>query len=452
MSTSTNHSEITAVLDYMEKEKGISRAIMTQVITSSIEHAAEKSITAGQKVEVTIEPKTNKLTAHVLLRVVDSVSDPVREVHISDAPKFVKPEDPAPKLGDVVRKSLNPAELGRIVAQATKQAIMQSVRQFEKEHILDEFKGRIGTIVNGVVRRRERGEIIVELGKAEASLPSFERTLRDDFNVGDRVRCLLKNIENKTSGPEIILSRRDPNFIKRLLELEAAEIGDGTVTVAAYAREPGHRTKIAVASSDPKVDPVGACVGARGVRIRNIVKELNDEKVDVLRWYEDPVQMLVEAIKPAKPLNVRRDDNLRQISFDVAEPELKIVIGHKGMNAKLTSRLIGWRLDIHKEERRVISFKAKTEKAVTSWSTVPGITPELAERLVPAGFPDISAFEGDNGATAEDLIEAGFEPSEAARIVDLVMEAKAAKAAKLQSQKPKASEEITTSGSGNADV
>jgi N utilization substance protein A len=436
----TNHAEIEAVLDHMEKEKGISRENMAASIKNSIEHAAARSITAGQQLEVTVDPKKGYLSAAIVLTVVDSVSDPAKEIHISEAQKVLRPEQLPVKVGDIIRRDYKLADLGRIVAQATKQAILQSVRQFEKEHIFDEFKGQVGEIVNGVVRRKERGDIIVELGKAEATLPARERSLRDDFNVNDRIRCLLLKIENRPGGPEIILSRNDPNFIKKLLELEVSEIGDGTVFVAAYARNPGFRTKIAVDTRDPKVDPVGSTVGARGVRIRNVVRELNDEKIDVLRWYSDPVQMLVEAIKPAKPLNLVRDEEQRRLTFAVAEGDLKVVIGHKGNNANLTGRLIGWKLNILKDERRADSFTDKLDKAVDSWANVAGISRELAERIVTAGFTKVIEFEDEGGATAEDLIEAGFEPAEAARIVDLVLEAKKIRESK-GAKKPKAKAE-----------
>jgi N utilization substance protein A len=403
----------------MEKEKGIKRSEMIETIKSNIEHAAEKGINAGQKLEVFIDPKTGRLTAHVLLIVVDSVSDPVREIHITEAVRIAKD----PKIGDVIRKEFSPADLGRIAAQATRQGIMQRVRQFEKDRIFDEYKGLVGDVVTGVVRRRERGDIIIDLGKAEATLPSRERTNRDDYAPGERVRCLLLAIEAKSSGPEIILSRANPNFVRRLLELEASEISDGTVFIAALAREPGFRTKIAVDTRDPKVDPVGACVGARGARVRNIVKELNEEKVDIIRWYSDPVQMLVEAIKPAIARNIRKDDENKRMSFEVSEEDLPIAIGRKGQNAKLTSRILGWRLDIRKEERTNTNFTKRVEKAVTDLSGIPGIDPALAERLVSKGLTGLSAFAD---VTTADLIEEGFTPEESSRIIDLVSAAKAA--------------------------
>ena len=411
--------EILSVLEYMEKEKGICRADMIQTIIGAITHAAAKGINAGQELKITIDPKTGKLDAVTLLTVVDSVSDSTREIHVKAATLYAK----NPQVGDIVEKpSNNVSELGRIAAQAARQAIMQRVRQFEKERLFDEFKDQVGNIVTGVVRRRERGDIIVELGKAEACLPSRERSPGEDFQPGDRIRCLLLEIENTTRGPEIILSRSNPNFVKRMLEVEVAEIADGTVFIAALAREPGLRCKIAVDTRDPKVDPVGACVGARGARVRNIVKELNNEKVDIIRWFPDPVQMLHEAIKPAQARNVVKNEEERRIIFEVAEGDLAIAVGRRGQNAKLTSRILGWRLDVRKEEKRKSAFEEKRGMAVSTLLNIPGINPDLAEQLVPKGFTTLEAFDG---VSAEDLTDEGFEQADAVKIIEAVGAARA---------------------------
>ncbi|MDR1817760.1 MAG: transcription termination factor NusA [Puniceicoccales bacterium] len=410
------NTEILAVLEYMEKEKGISRANMALTIKRSIEAAAQKSINAGQRIEVTIDPKNGHLSVVALLTVTDSVSDPVREIHISEAKRI----QPGVQLGEEVRREFDPADLGRIAAQAVKQSISQGVRQFEKEHIFDEFKGLVDTVVVGIVRRRERGDIFVELGKAEATLPAGERTTKDKFEIGERIKCLLLAIENKSGGPEIILSRKNPRFVQRLLETEVSEFGDGIVYIAALAREAGSRTKIAVDSRDPKIDPVGACVGSRGQRVRNIVRELNDEKVDIIRWSADPVKLLHEAVKPAVPTNIIKDDDTKTISFEVSERDFATAIGRHGQNIKLTARLLGWKLNIKPEARGPTVFEQKKDRAIATLADIPGIDGELAERLVHAGFTELAAFED---VAAEDLIGAGFTNDEAARVVDLVMDA-----------------------------
>ncbi len=409
-------NEILSVLEYMEKEKGIARADMIETIIGAIKGAAEKGINAGQELKIAIDPRTGKLEAWTLLTVVDSVSDQLREIHVSNAAKFAK----NPQIGEVVEKPINTSELGRIAAQTARQAIMQRIRQFEKDRIFDEFKDQVGTIVTGIVRRKERGDLIVELGKAEASLPSRERSPGEDFAPGDRIQCLLHEIETTARGPEIILSRANPNFVRKMLEREVAEISDGTVFIAALAREPGSRTKIAVDTRDPKVDPVGACVGSRGARVRNLVKELGKEKIDIIRWYQDPIRMLQEAVKPAVARNIRLDEADHKITFEVAEEDLAVAIGRKGQNAKLTSRIMGWRLDIKKEERRDTSFEEKMAKAASGLSNLPGINKGLSERLVSKGFVSLETFDG---IASEDLVDAGFEPAEAAMIIENVAEA-----------------------------
>ncbi len=405
--------EILSVLEYMEKEKGIGRQDMIAAIASAIASAAQKGVSAGQDIRVEINPKTGALKAWSRLKVVDSVSDPSLEIHIEKARQL----DPDAELGQVVEKELDPAYLGRIAAQTARQAIMQRIRQFEKDRIYDDYKDTVGDIVTGTVRRRERGDLIVDLGKAEAVLPPRERVPGEDYAPGESIRCLLLKIEQTNRGPDIILSRSNINFVRRLFELEVTEIADGTVTIEAMAREAGYRTKIAVDSSDPKVDPVGACVGARGARVKTIVRELGGEKIDIIRYDSDPLVLLGEALKPAVPKNVQVNEMERRIHFDVAEDELSIAIGRRGFNAKLTSRLLGWKLDIGKEEKEAVGFDEKVAKAVQGINMIPGIEPAIAQRLVAIGLVSPEAFEGVSEA---DLQDSGFSAEEAADILGKV--------------------------------
>lgn len=401
-------------LEYMEKEKGISRAETAQAIANAIRGASAKGLNAGRELRVEINERTGSLQAWELIEVVDSVSDPRNEMHIEKA-REVGGEHV--QIGDFIQKEIDPAVLGRIAAQTARQAIMQRVRQFEKERIYDEYKDTVGDIVSGVVRRRERGDLIVDLGRAEATLPRRECVPGEDYAAGERIRCLLLTIEPSNRGPELILSRASVKFVRRLFELEVAEIADGTVTIEAISREPGYRTKIAVSSSDPKVDPVGACVGARGARVKSIVRELGGEKVDIVKFYEDPVEMLAEAIKPAVPHNVRIDHEERRIFFEVGEENLSIAIGRRGQNARLTSRLLGWKLDIRKEETGDRDFDERLREAIAGWQGVPGIDDATAERLVAQGLVSPEAFEGVEG---EDLVGMGFGPEEAGEIMQAV--------------------------------
>ncbi|MFL2842974.1 MAG: transcription termination factor NusA [Coraliomargaritaceae bacterium] len=407
--------EILSVLEYMEKEKGIDRASMIDAISVAIASAAQKSINTTNDIRVEINAKTGALKAWNQLEVVDSVGDVQREIHIDKARTI----DSSAIVGGIVETEIDPSFLGRIAAQTARQAILQKIRQFEKERIYDDFKDIVGDIVTGTVRRRERGDLLIDLGKAEAVLPSRERIAGEDYAPGESIRCLLLKIEQGNRGPEIILSRSNLNFVRRLFEVEVTEISDGTVKIEAMAREAGYRTKIAVSSSDPKVDPVGACVGARGARVKTIVRELGGEKVDIIRYESDPVLLLEEALKPAVPKDIQINEAERRIHFNVIEDDLSIAIGRKGLNAKLTSKLLGWKLDIGKKETEAVGFNEKLAKAVEGINLIPGIEPEIAERLVPIGLVSADAFEGVSSA---DLVDAGFSESEAESILGKVQQ------------------------------
>lgn len=403
-------SEILSVLEYMEKEKGISREDMISTIIMAIKHAASKGPNAGQELKLEINAKNGALRAWQVYRVVDSVGDPHTEMHIEKA-KNIKP---GVQIGDVVEKEIDPALLGRIVAQVVLQAIRQRVRQFEKDRIYDEYKDTVGDIVSGTVRRRERGDLVIDLGKAEAILPAREQVPGEDYAPGERIRCLLHAIESSNRGPELILTRSSPRFVRRLFELEVTEISDGTVKIEAFAREPGYRTKIAVSSVDKKVDPVGACVGARGARVKSIVRELGGEKIDIMEYKSDPRELLVEALKPVQPRRVRLDERNRRIEVEVGEADLALVIGRRGQNARLTSRLLGMKLDIVKERVEVADLDSKKAGAAASLAAIPGIDEATAAKLVPLGFISAEAFAG---VEEDDLVEAGLEPAEAHRIL-----------------------------------
>lgn len=403
-------NEILSVLQYMEKEKGIPREDMISAIAGAIVTAAQKGFGPSQNLKVDIDPKTGSLKAWNLLAVVDSVSDPASEIHIEKA-RAIKP---GIQIGETIEKEIDPSHLGRIAAQAAKQAIVQRIRQFEKDRLYEDFKSSIGDIVSGVVRRRDRSDLFIDLGKTEAILPAKERIPGEEYAPGDRIRCLLLNIESTPRGPELILTRSHPTFVKRLFELEVSEIADGTVTIEGIAREAGYRTKIAVQTHDPKVDPVGACVGARGARVKTIVRELGGEKIDIVRYFSDPRKMLEEAISPAIPKNIRVDEANRRIYFEVAEGDLSIAIGRKGQNAKLTSKLLGWRLDIGKESGGEVQFEERLQRAVEGINQIPGIGDDEAQILVNNGITSIEAFEGVN---VSDLVDLGFTEDQANNII-----------------------------------
>jgi transcription termination/antitermination protein NusA len=403
-------SEILSVLEYMEKETGIPRADMIATIANALKTAAQKGVNSGQELKIEINPKNGQLHAWAVMKVVDSISNPKTEIHVEKA-QAVKP---GAQIGEMIEKEIDPSTLGRIAAQTARQAVMQRLRQFEKDRIYDDFKDQVGNIVTGTVRRRERNDLFIDLGKAEAVMPAKEQVPGEEYQPGERIRCLLMEIQSSPRGPEIILSRASPKFVRRLFELEVTEVADGTVKIEAFAREPGYRTKIAVTSSDPKVDPVGACVGARGARVKTIVRELGGEKIDIIKFYSDPREMIIEALKPAVPREIVLDDKTHRILLKVATDDLAVAIGRKGQNARLTSRLIGWRLDI--EEFKAVGADPEGD-AKRKLVAALGIPEATALRLVKAGFVSLELFEG---VEAADLEGAGFTAEEAADIIGRV--------------------------------
>jgi N utilization substance protein A len=284
--------------------------------------------------------------------------------------------------------------------------------------IYEEFKDRAGEIVSGTVRRFERSDVILDLGKFEAVMPQRERVVVEDYNVGDRLRAYVVAVENGARGPEIIVSRSHPNFVRRLFELEVSEIADGTVEIRGIAREAGYRTKIAVFSENAKVDPVGACVGMRGSRVKNIVRELNNEKVDIIRWSSDPKEFVLEALKPAKVKNLVFDVEKKTATISVDEDQLSLAIGKKGQNARLTSRLTGWEINIEKEAPSTTVVEQKVAQAAESFAGSLPISEEQAMTLVKMGFTNL---EGLRDAELSDLVDIlGVDEEKAREIYEAV--------------------------------
>ncbi len=312
------NAEFIAMLDYLERERGIKREILLEAVSNALLSASKKSVGASRDLRIDINPKTGEIRALANLVVVDQVGNPQDEIELSRARKI----KPNVNVGDTVEMEVTPRNFGRIAAQTAKQAMMQRIRQVEKEMIYEEFKDRAGEIVSGTVRRFDRSDVILDLGKFEAIMPQRERVVVEDYNVGDRLRAYVVAVENGIRGPEIIVSRSHPNFVRRLFELEVSEIADGTVEIRGIAREAGYRTKIAVRSANEKVDPVGACVGMRGSRVKNIVRELNNEKVDIIRWSSDPKEYVLEALKPAKVKNLVFDTEKKSVRISVDEDQL----------------------------------------------------------------------------------------------------------------------------------
>jgi N utilization substance protein A len=279
---------------------------------------------------------------------------------------------------------------------------MQHIRRAEKALIFTEFKDRVGDIISGTVRRFDRSDVLVDLGKYEALLPNKERVPTEEYQIGERIRCYVKAVEQGPHGPDIILSRADPRFVIKLFQLEVSEISDGTIEIKGIAREPGFRTKLAVWTRDEKVDPVGACVGLRGQRVKNIVRELNNEKVDIIRWDPNVRNFVTNALSPAKLKAFEIDEAHKRVKIITSEDQLSLAIGKRGQNARLTSKLTGWQVDIEAEVVVHKGFEEKVAEAIKALAEIPGITPEQADVLVHHG---ITRLEDLLQAEASDLTD-----------------------------------------------
>jgi N utilization substance protein A len=376
------NADFLAVLEYWEKEKGISRDVLTSAVQEALLSAAKKAVGPARELRVAIEPKTGDIRAFAKLVVSERVISKHDQISVFDA-RRIKTDA---QLGDEIEVEVTPTGFGRIAAQYAKQALMQQIRRAEKALIFTEFKDRVGDIISGTVRRFDRSDVIVDLGKYEALLPNRERVPTEEYQVGERIRCYVKAVEQGPHGPEIILSRADPRFVIKLFQLEVSEISDGTIEIKGIAREAGFRTKLAVWTRDEKVDPVGACVGLRGQRVKNIVRELNNEKVDIIRWDPHIRNFITNALAPAKLKSFEVDEANKRVKILTSEDQLSLAIGKRGQNARLTSKLTGWQVDIEAEQIVTKGFEEKVAEAVESLAAIPGITREQADVLVHHGL------------------------------------------------------------------
>jgi len=387
------NAELLAILEYWEKEKGISRQTLLSAVEEALLSAAKKAVGPARELRVAIDPKSGDIKAFAKLIVTDRVLSKHDQISIFDA-RRIKPEA---QMGEEMEIEVTPTDFGRIASQNAKQALMQHIRRAEKLLIYAEFKDRTGDIVSGAVRRFERSDVVVDLGKYEALLPNRERVPTEEYQIGERIRCFVRAVENTTHGPEIILSRADPQFVVKLFQLEVSEISDGTIEIKGIAREPGFRTKLAVYSRDDKVDPVGACVGLRGQRVKNIVRELNNEKVDIIKWDRDIKVYVTNALAPAKLRTFEVDEANKRVRVLVNHDQLSLAIGKRGQNARLTSKLTGWHIDIEPEEVLTMGIEQKVAQAVSAIAAIPGLTREQADILVHRGFLSL-----------EDLLQAEY--------------------------------------------
>jgi N utilization substance protein A len=379
-------NDIVALIEYYEKEKGIDRDKVVAALEFAFISAYRKMVPGAEAIEtlradVNLRKGETRIFASLTVVADADYEDKFNQVPLSTALK----KKPDAQAGDIQEFNVTPKDFGRIAVQTAKQTMMQRLRQAEKEMIYEEFKDRAGDVVSGTVRRFERNDVMIDLGKFEGIMPNRERVQGEDYNIGDRIRAYVLAVENEGRGPEIILSRSHPNFVRRLFEAEVNEISDHTVEIRAIAREAGFRTKVAVWSTDPKVDPVGACVGMRGARVKNIVRELNNEKVDIIRWSEDPKEFVREALKPAELRSIVTDEENRIVHVTVDEADLSKAIGRKGQNARLSSRIMGWDVQVRRDESKEEQFKERIGGAAHTLGEQLGISDELANKLTLAG-------------------------------------------------------------------
>lgn len=385
------NKDLVAIFEYMEREKGIKREIVAAAIEESLRAAARKSFHGAANVTVHINPKSGDIEVYCEKEIVDEVEDPATEILLDTAKEI----DPDSQLGQFIDVEVTPENFGRIAAQTARQVIAQKLRGAERDVIYEEYRHRVNEIVSGTVKRFARGSnLVVDLGKVEALLPTRHYPKTEKYQVGDRVQALLLAVQDlDNGGAEVILSRSDPEFVKQLFTQEVPEINDGTVIIERIVREPGYRTKVVVRSTDPRVDPVGTCVGVRGNRVKSVVRELNNEKVDIIPFANDAVELLQNALEPVEIRKISLNDEDRVISIVVDDDNYATVIGKRGMNARLNGALIGYDLEAQKmsDYQQVMTITRgelaeSTDPALDERLKLGGIGNLLLENLVDAGY------------------------------------------------------------------
>jgi N utilization substance protein A len=411
MAVSANRLELLQIADAVAREKAIDRSIVIAAMEDAIAKAARSRYGAETDVHAEINPKSGELRLARHLLVVENVENPSNQISLEEARRR---HNPAAQVGDTIAEPLPPLEYGRIAAQSAKQVIVQKVREAERDRQYQEYKDRIGDIVNGIVKRVEYGNVIVDLGRGEAIIRRDEMLPRETLRTGDRVRAYIYDVRREPRGPQIFLSRTHPQFMAKLFAQEVPEIYDGIVEVKAVARDPGSRAKIAVISRDSSVDPVGACVGMRGSRVQAVVNELQGEKIDIIPWSHDIATFVVNALAPAEVAKVVLDEDRERIEVVVPDAQLSLAIGRRGQNVRLASQLTGWDIDILTEqeesERRQAEFQSRTKTFMEALD----VDEVVAQLLASEGFAsvddlalvdekEIASIEGFDEDTAREL-------------------------------------------------
>jgi len=410
MAVSANKLELLQIADAVAREKSIDRGIVIAAMEDAIAKAARARYGSETDVHAEIDAKKGELRLSRHMLVVEQVENSSNQISLADAQRA----NPGAQVGDTIADTLPPLEYGRIAAQSAKQVIVQKVREAERDRQYQEFKDRIGDIVNGVVKRVEYGSVIVDLGRGEAIIRRDEMLPREVFRNGDRVRAYIFDVRRETRGPQIFLSRTHPQFMAKLFAQEVPEIYDGIVEIKAVARDPGSRAKIGVISRDSSVDPVGACVGMRGSRVQAVVNELQGEKIDIIPWTADPANFVVNALAPAEVAKVVLDEDRQRMQVVVPDQQLSLAIGRRGQNVRLASQLTGWDIDIVTEqeesENRQAEFETRTKLFIEALNVDEVVGQLLAsegfnsvEELAMVDEKEVSGIEGFDEDTAREL-------------------------------------------------
>ena len=382
--------EIVQIAEQLAREKGIKREVVIDAMEVAIQTASRKKYGAQKNIHVKLDLKSGGFDIDQLREVVTSEADetyesPDTHITLKEALRL----NPSAKVGDLIAERLPAIEFGRIAAQTAKQVIVQKVREAERQSVYLEYSDRQGQLINGLVKRVERNNIHVDLGRAAAFLPHEQQLPRERYRPGDRIRAYIFEVRDAPRGPQVILSRTDPRMVPRLFEMEVPEVYDGIVEIKAVARDPGFRSKIAVRSNDSHVDPVGACVGVRGSRVQGVVTELQGERIDIIEWSEDPAVFVCNALAPAEVAKVVVDEEEQTIKVIVVADQLSLAIGRRGQNVRLASELTGWRIDIVTEQAEIAGRAEEFEALTNGFMTQLDIDADVASALVHEGFSSL---------------------------------------------------------------
>lgn len=410
MAVSANRLELLQIADAVAREKVIDREIVLAAMADAIQKAARSRYGSESNIRADINPKTGEIRLQRLLEVVEHAEDYSTQIPL----ELARDRNPDAKLGDFIADPLPPMDFGRIAAQSAKQVIVQKVREAERDRQYEEFKDRVGEIVNGTVKRVEYGNVIVDLGRGEGIIRRDEMIPRETMRYGDRVRAFVYDVRREQRGPQIFLSRTHPQFMVKLFTMEVPEIYDGIIQIKSVARDPGSRAKIAVVSNDSSIDPVGACVGMRGSRVQAVVGELQGEKIDIIPWSPDPASFIVNALQPAEVSKVVLDEDAERIEVVVPDEQLSLAIGRRGQNVRLASQLTGWDIDILTEqeesERRQKEFNERTQLFMDALDVDEMVGQVLAsegfaqvEELAYVDLDEISSIDGFDEETATEI-------------------------------------------------